>query len=227
MSAKFSLRIKGTPPMHRLSNPNNKAEAAVARSNIKKKRKQLDDAILWCQENNVRGHSAVKSGLFPLVKNERTVNKRLDVNYMQKEKFEQAQSILETDSEPQSSRSQDLYVVASPKDVRKGSAAYWKAKFVMAQSIIKEASERSLKLNEIPGLLPIAKVKPKKTVENTRVTQICGSMEGKDVLKVVQSLKKKKEEKILAKTAKDDERRFFTGVSIIVYVVNRNVRLLA
>ena len=78
MSAKFSLRIKGTPPMHRLSNPNNKAEAAVARSNIKKKRKQLDDAILWCQENNVRGHSAVKSGLFLLVKNERTVNKRLD-----------------------------------------------------------------------------------------------------------------------------------------------------
>ena len=132
---------------------------------------------------------------------------RLNVNYMQTEKFEQAQSILETDSEPQSSRSQDLYVVASPKDVRKGSAAYWKAKFGMAQSIIKEASERSLKLNEIPGLLPIAKVKPKKTVENTRVTQICGSMEGKDVLKVVQSLKKKKEEKILAKTAKDDQIR--------------------
>ena len=32
-------------------------------------------------------------------------------------------------------------------------------------------------------------------------------MEGKDVLKVVQSLKKKKEEKILAKTAKDDQIR--------------------
>ena len=28
--------------------------------------------------NNVRGYSAIKSGLFPLVKNRRTIDKRLD-----------------------------------------------------------------------------------------------------------------------------------------------------
>jgi len=50
----------------------------------------------------------------------------------------------------------------SPRDVRKGSAAYWKAKFELAQGIIKEASEKSLNLSEVPGLLPISKVKPKK-----------------------------------------------------------------
>jgi len=42
----------------------------------------------------------------------------------------------------------------SPRDVRKGSAAYWKAKFELAQGIIKEASEKSLNLSEVPGLLP-------------------------------------------------------------------------
>ena len=103
--------------------------------------------------------------------------------------------------------SQDISVVASPRDIRKGSAAYWKAKFEMAQDIIKEASEKSLNLDEVQGLLPISKVKPKKTVENTQITQICGSMEGKDVLKVVESLKKKKVEKTLAKSAKDEKKR--------------------
>jgi len=77
----------------------------------------------------------------------------------------------------------------------------------MAQDIIKEASEKSLNLNEVPGLLPISKVKPKKAVKNIRITQICDSMEGKDVLKVVESLKKKKVEKTLAKSAKDDKKR--------------------
>ena len=69
----------------------------------------------------------------------------------------------------------------------------------MLQAIIEEANEKSLKLDEIPGLLPINKVKPKKKVENLRVTQICGSMEGKDVIKVVEELKEKKNEKVLAR----------------------------
>lgn len=130
----------------------------------------------------------------------------LSIHYMQKEKFEQAETIMEVDEEPQSSSRCD--VVASPKDIRKGSAQYWQRKYEMAQAIILvEASEKSLKLEEIPGFLPIAKVKPKKNVENTRVTQICGSMEGKDVLQVVEDLKKKKEEKAQAKEAKNERKR--------------------
>jgi hypothetical protein len=33
---------------------------------------------IWGKENKVRGYSAIKSGLFPLVKNRRTIDKRLD-----------------------------------------------------------------------------------------------------------------------------------------------------
>ena len=134
----------------------------------------------------------------------------LSIHYMQKEKFEQAETIMEVDEEPQLSSRAD--VVASPKDTRKGSAQYWQRKYERAQAIIWEASEKSLKLEEVPGLLPIAKVKPKKSVENMRVTQICGSMEGKDVLQVVEDLKKKKDEKAQAKKAKSERKREQKGL---------------
>ena len=129
----------------------------------------------------------------------------LNVNNMQKDKFEQAERVIEKENIPQPS--DNLSVLASPQHTRKGSALYWKIKFEMSQALIKEANEKSLKLDEIPGLLPIAKVKPKKSVENTRVTQICGSMEGKDVLKVVENLKLQKEEEILAKTKKEERKQ--------------------
>ena len=62
------------PKTRRVSNPNNKAEASVARRSIERKTEVLEQAVEWCK-NNKRGHSAVKAGLFSLVKNERTVNK--------------------------------------------------------------------------------------------------------------------------------------------------------
>ena len=45
--------------------------------------------------------------------------------------------------------------------ISSGSALYWTAKCEMAQSIIKEASEISLKPKEMPGLFPVSKIKPK------------------------------------------------------------------
>ena len=55
-SKKKYLRIKPvTPRSHRISNPNNKAEAAVARSNTKKKEQQLTEAVSWCKEHNFKG----------------------------------------------------------------------------------------------------------------------------------------------------------------------------
>ena len=36
-------------------------------------------------------------------------------------------------------------------------------------------------LKEIPVLLPISKIKPKTNIQNTGITQICGSMVGKEV----------------------------------------------
>ena len=60
-----------------------------------------------------------------------------------------------------SSRSADSSVVLSPLCLTKGSALYWKTKFEMAQSIIKEANQNPVRLGEILGLLPITKIKPK------------------------------------------------------------------
>ena len=64
---------------------------------------------------------------------------------------------------------------------------------------IKEANGKFLDAKEISGLLPVSKIKPKKNVQNTRVTQICDSMERKEVLNVAESLKKQTEEKVIAK----------------------------
>ena len=72
------------------------------------------------------------------------------------------------------------------------------------QKIVHEASKKkqTIKLDEIPGLLPNNKVKPKKEVKNTWITQVCGSVEGKEVLKIVACLRKQKDEKEKAKTDK-------------------------
>ena len=65
---KFNRRIK----------PSNKARAAGIRDVINSKQKQLDAAVQWCHENNKRGWAAVNSGLFPSIKDYRTINKQID-----------------------------------------------------------------------------------------------------------------------------------------------------
>ena len=84
LNGKFTLRVKPQTPStsgslkRRLSNPNNAAEAKVARKRIRTREQQLVEAVEWCREHNCRGYSAVKSKLFPLVKDRRTIDKRLD-----------------------------------------------------------------------------------------------------------------------------------------------------
>ena len=95
----------------------------------------------------------------------------------------------------------------SPKHVRKNTAEYWKLKFEMAQEIIKNSHEKSLKLNEIPGFLKIDRVKPKISSRNHRVTQVHGSVEGKDVLSLVETIKYQKAKKEQAKADKLEEKR--------------------
>ena len=94
----------------------------------------------------------------------------------------------------------------------KGSAKYWKEKFLQSQSLIKELNEKSLSLEYIPWLLTIEKVKPKMSKE-TRVTQVHGSMHGQDILKLVKEIKEKKDSKKLAVEhkvkQKEDERQNF------------------
>ena len=88
----------------------------------------------------------------------------------------------------------------SPKHLPKGSAMYSKAKFGMAQQLIHDCNEKSLRLEEIPGPLTVQKVKPKQlTKSSTRVTQVHGSMEAKDVINLVKSIKEQKEQKVKSK----------------------------
>ena len=70
---KFTLSF-GT----RSINPNSKSEAMVARKHTNAKNKQLEEAVAWCKDNNVRRHCTLKSGLFPFIKDRGTINRRLD-----------------------------------------------------------------------------------------------------------------------------------------------------
>ena len=90
---------------------------------------------------------------------------------------------------------------ASPKHLRKGSAMFWKAKFEMAHRLIHDCNEKSLRLEETPGLLTVQKVKSKQlTKSSTRVTQVHGLMEAKDEINLVKSIKEQKEQKVKSKT---------------------------
>eukprot|EP00111_Clytia_hemisphaerica_P010398 TCONS_00030366-protein len=89
-----------------------------------------------------------------------------------------AQNLLE---EAGSSNSNPTLVESSPVSIvspnkRRGSAEYWKSKFEQAQNLIKDLGEKSIALEEVPGLLSIKKVKPATEKKSVRVTNVYGSM---------------------------------------------------
>ena len=56
---------------------------------------------------------------------------------------------------------------------RFGSSNYWKYMYEQSQNVIKEGYEKSLQLEEIPGLLTVNKVKTKEISKtNTRITNV-------------------------------------------------------
>ena len=58
--------------------PTNKSRCNVLRDVIEMKSKQLEEAVEWCRINNKCGWAAINSGKFPLIKDLRTINKRID-----------------------------------------------------------------------------------------------------------------------------------------------------
>ena len=90
--------------------------------------------------------------------------------------------------------------IVSP-DKRRGSSQYWQDKFNQAMGIIDELHEKSIVLKEIPGFLPVQKVKPKLSKKNTRITQVHGSMKAKNVLTVLKDIESKKQEQVKSKEA--------------------------
>ena len=61
------------------------------------------------------------------------------------------------------------------------------------QQTIRDCEEKSIQLEIIPGLLTIQKMKPRQASKSTRVTQVHGSMEGKEVVKVVKRINEAKD----------------------------------
>jgi len=66
-----------------------------------------------------------------------------------------------------------------------------------SQNVIKEGYEKSLKLDKVPGLLSLNKVKPNDIAKNnTRVTNVYGSMEGQNILQRVSQIEEEKQRKL-------------------------------
>ena len=68
-------------------------------------------------------------------------------------------------------------------------------------SMLQDVSDESIDL-EAAGVLTVEKVKPKEDKKKTRVTQVCGSMTGQDVLFMVKEIEAKKAE---VKQRKDEK----------------------
>ena len=121
----------------------------------------------------------------------------LSIKYIQQNKFDNAE-LFELETKPMNSN----VVPMSSKHIRKNTAEYWKWKLEQSQRIIQESHEKSLKLSEIPGFFKIDKVKLK-AASTYRVIQVHGSMEAKDVLKLVEGIKEDKIRKEKAKIEKE------------------------
>ena len=136
----------------------------------------------------------------------------LDVNWMQSEKFKQAEGCMQSEELEGNDTSSGENVLStslinSPVTARHGSAAYYKEKYINAVKVIDKLRKERVTLEEVPNLLHVPKIKPRKSRDKIRVTQVHGSLEGKKVLELVEEISKKKEEKELAQKASKDKKQ--------------------
>ena len=81
-------------------------------------------------------------------------------------------------------------LVMRPVGVRKKTTKYLEFKFAQSLSVIKELTETPVSLEDVPGIMPITKIQPKKT-KAKRITQAHGSLTAKELLKKVKKQTKK------------------------------------
>ena len=114
----------------------------------------------------------------------------LNVNWMDKSKFEQAAAIL---SPPTPTKTLDaLPKVKTPEGVRRYSAKNWKALYLQRTEQVHASREEDFQLETVPGLLPFKKVRPTETVRR-RITDVHGSLKATEVRALIE--KKEAEEK--------------------------------
>ena len=119
-----------------------------------------------------------KEGIINAARKVGITSTKLSVEMMQQDKFERAAAVVDTNDDDANSSAistSSTLSIVSP-DKRRGSSQYWQDKFNQAMGIIDELHEKSIVLKEIPGFLPVQKVKPKLSKKNTRITQVHGSM---------------------------------------------------
>ena len=75
---KFDLKVKLMKKEEHWNKHSSKAQCKVARQKQTRKQIQIDEALEWCIENNKRGWAAKATGLFPLIRDVKTINRRLD-----------------------------------------------------------------------------------------------------------------------------------------------------
>ena len=128
----------------------------------------------------------------------------LNVNWMDQDKFEQAEAIL---NPPTPSKN-----LGSPKNLRKGSAAYSKAKYNQRTDQNQSLSNSEVDLEEVPGLMPYKTIKPKMTTIK-RIMDVHGSMKASDVRLLIQEKneveKKKVEKKEATHLQKEETKKLF------------------
>ena len=74
MKPKFQLRVQKLQSVHAKSKP----KATIGRKFRGAKYMQIEEAVKFCIDHNVPGYKALKTRLYPLVKDRETINRRLD-----------------------------------------------------------------------------------------------------------------------------------------------------
>ena len=110
----------------------------------------------------------------------------------------QANELLQEESQPSSSSSHNNSIIqelASPRHIRKGSSAYYKAKYQNLRQKVNEFIEETneVDLDGITGFYEKNKVKSSKNKEKSVcITQLTGSMSAKKACEAVKKLREKK-----------------------------------
>ena len=86
-------------------------------------------------------------------------------------------------------------LIKSLVTARHGSAAYYKEKYINAVKVIDKLRKERVTLEDVPNVLHVPKIKPRKSRDNIRLTQVHGSLESKKVLELVKILIRKRKKR--------------------------------
>ena len=114
----------------------------------------------------------------------------VNIESMQHSKFQRAEKHIQNSPPTASTPNSSLFIV-SPKCVQSESCEYYKQKFESAMELIHNMSDETINL-EVARVLKVNKIKPRETRKPVHLTQVCGSMDGKNVCELLQVLQHEK-----------------------------------